>query len=190
MFNDWWISMGMPFHWIIFQMERVGTRPEKVPLRIFQREQGHFHSFWAYLLATSHDRKSYNVDILWNRQRKKEHTLPWLKTILIYKFFFPSQELSIQHIYTWCEPKLSPRLLSLSCCCRVSRQAKLIKLPCHITRSFMKSMSMLLHNFKLPWLLQEKRRLHLGIAKKWSTLFLKEKRFHYFPGSMFVFFGM
>ena len=181
MFNDWWISMGMPFHWIIFQMERVGTRPEKVPLIIFHREQGHFHSFWAYLPATSHDRKSYNVDIAWNRQRKKEHTLPWLNTILIYWFL-----LSIaRNFYTtypwWCEPKLSPRLLSLSCwvCFKTSWS---IQLPCHITRSSMKSMSMLLHNFKLPWLLQEKRRApSSGDLKKMKHL-KKEKRFHYFQG--------
>lgn len=146
MFNDWWISMRMPFHWIIFQMERVGTRPEKVPLRIFQREQGHFHSFWAYLLATSHDRKSYNVDILWNRQRKKEHTLPWLKTILIYRFFFPSQELSIQHIRDVslnCPPdSLAYRVvvvfqdkLSWSSC-RVTSQGALWKAcPCYCTIS-------------------------------------------------------
>ena len=44
----------------------------------------------------------------------------------------------------------------------------------------MKSMSMLLHNFKLPWLLQEKRRLHLGIAQKMKHLIFKGEKISLF----------
>ena len=139
--------------------------------------------------GTPHDRKSYNVDILWNRQRKKEHTLPWLKTILIYRFFFPSQELSIQHIRDVslnCPPdSLAYRVvvvfqdkLSWSSC-RVTSQGALWKAcPCYCTIS--SCLGFCKKRGAFIW----------GSHKKWSTLFLKEKRFHYFPGSMFVFFGM
>lgn len=163
MLNDWWISMGMPFHWIIFQMERVGTRPEKVPLRIFQGEQGHFHSFWdfwAYLLATSHDRTSYNVDTLM-KPTEEERTYPAMikKQSWFTDSFFPSQEISIQHIRG--DASLAYRV---GCVSRqadqaaVSHHKELYEKHVHVTAQFQAALASA----------RKEARLHLGI--EWRTL--------------------